>query len=130
MVDRVEPGLERVDHGVVLADYPASQASLARRKPGDPQVAERFEVYVAGVELCNGFGELTDVTEQRARFEHDRAVRRSRGLAVYPIDEKLLEALARMPPSGGNALGLDRLVALVCGTTEIADVLAFDADEV
>jgi lysyl-tRNA synthetase class 2 len=130
MVERVEPALERIDRGVVLAEYPASQASLARRKPGDPQVAERFEVYVAGVELCNGFGELTDAIEQRLRFEHDLAARRSRGLAVYPIDEKLLEALARVPPSGGNALGLDRLVALLCGTTEIADVLAFAADEV
>jgi lysyl-tRNA synthetase class 2 len=130
LVDRVEPALERVDRGVVLAEYPASQASLARRKPDDPQVAERFEVYVAGVELCNGFGELTDPTEQRARFDHDRAVRGARGLPVYPVDEKLLGALARMPPSGGNALGLDRLIALVCGTTQIADVVAFTADEV
>jgi lysyl-tRNA synthetase class 2 len=130
MVESVEPALERIDRGLVLAGYPASQASLARRKPDDPAVAERFEVYVAGVELCNGFGELTDATEQRARFEHDRAERHARGLPVYPVDEKLLDAVARMPPSGGNALGLDRLVALVCGTTVIADVLAFSADEV
>ncbi len=129
MVDHVEPALERLDRGVVLADYPASQASLARRKPEDPHLAERFEVYVAGVELCNGFGELTDPIEQRARFEHDRAERRARGLPQYPVDERLLAALARVPPSGGNALGLDRLVALVCGTTAIADVMAFAADE-
>jgi lysyl-tRNA synthetase class 2 len=129
MVERVEPSLERMDRGVLLLEYPSSQASLARKKPSDPEVAERFELYVAGVELCNGFGELTDPREQRARFEHDQAERRARGLPVYPIDERFLEALARMPPSGGNALGLDRLVALVCGTTEIADVLAFAADE-
>jgi lysyl-tRNA synthetase class 2 len=129
MVERVEPALERIDRGVLLLEYPASQASLARKKPGDPEVAERFELYVAGVELCNGFGELTDAREQRARFEHDQAERGARGLPVYPIDERLLEAVARMPPSGGNALGLDRLVALVCGTTEIAEVLAFTADE-
>jgi lysyl-tRNA synthetase class 2 len=129
MVDRVEPALAQLDRAVVLCDYPASQASLARKKPGDPELAERFEVYVAGVELCNGFGELTDPSEQRQRFERDRAARAALNLPVYPIDERLLEALARMPPSGGNALGLDRLVALVCGTTEIADVLAFTADE-
>jgi lysyl-tRNA synthetase class 2 len=130
MIDCVEPALERVDRGVVLADYPASQASLARRKPDDPELAERFEVYVAGVELCNGFGELTDAAEQRARFEHDRTERGASGLPVYPLDEKLLDALPRMPPSGGNALGLDRLVGLLCGTTRIGDVLAFSADEV
>jgi lysyl-tRNA synthetase class 2 len=130
MVDQVEPALERLDRGVLLTDYPASQASLARRKPGQPDLAERFEAYVAGVELCNGFGELTDPVEQRARFEQDQARRRARGLPVYPIDERLLDALARVPPSGGNALGLDRLIALACGTTEIADVLAFGAEEV
>jgi lysyl-tRNA synthetase class 2 len=129
LVDRVEPALERLDRGVFLVDYPATQASLARRKPEDPALAERFELYVAGVELCNGFGELVDPAEQRERLERDQAERRSRGLPVYPIDERFLEALARVPPSGGNALGLDRLVALACGTTEIADVLAFAADD-
>jgi elongation factor P--(R)-beta-lysine ligase len=81
------------------------------------------------VELCNGFGELVDPVEQRQRFERDRAERRARNLPDYPIDERFLEAVARMPPSGGNALGLDRLVALACGTTKIADVVAFAADE-
>jgi lysyl-tRNA synthetase class 2 len=130
LVDRVEPALAALDHGVMLTDYPATQASLARKKPGDPRVAERFECYVAGVELCNGFGELTDPVEQRARFEKDQKARRAQGLAVYPIDEKLLTALANVPPSGGNAMGLDRLVALACGTTEIGRVIAFTADEV
>jgi lysyl-tRNA synthetase class 2 len=130
LVDCVEPALERMDHGVFLVDYPASQASLARRRLGDPRVAERFELYVAGLELCNGFGELVDATEQRARLEHDRESRRLRGLPVYPVDERFLEALASVPPSAGNALGLDRLVALACGSTDIADFLAFTADEV
>jgi lysyl-tRNA synthetase class 2 len=129
MVDRVEPALARFEHAVFLVDYPASQASLARKKPDDPEVAERFELYVAGVELCNGFGELVDPVEQRTRFEHDQAQRRARGMPVYPIDERLLEALAFLPPSGGNALGLDRLAALACGATEIADVIAFVAHD-
>jgi lysyl-tRNA synthetase class 2 len=129
LVDLVEPGLAVLDHGVFLVDYPATQASLARRKPGEPRLAERFELYVAGVELCNGFGELVDPVEQRARLEADQEARRERGLPVYPIDERFLEALARVPPSAGNALGLDRLIALACGTTEIADVLSFGADE-
>ena len=129
LVDRVEPALESLERGVFLVDYPATQASLARKKPGDPALAERFELYVTGVELCNGFGELVDPVEQRARLERDQAERQALGLPVYPIDERFLDALARVPPSGGNALGLDRLVALACGTTEIAEVLAFTADE-
>jgi lysyl-tRNA synthetase class 2 len=130
LVDRVEPALATASGAVFLVDYPASQASLARRKPEDSRLAERFELYVAGVEVCNGFGELVDPGEQRARLVENQDTRRRRGLPVYPIDERFLADLARVPPSGGNALGLDRLVALVCGTTEIADVLAFTADEV
>jgi lysyl-tRNA synthetase class 2 len=84
---------------------------------------------VHGVELCNGFGELVDPQEQRARFEHDRAARAARGLPVYPIDEKLLDALGALPPSAGNALGLDRLCALAAGTRDIARVMAFTTDE-
>jgi lysyl-tRNA synthetase class 2 len=129
LVDQVEPALARADHAVFLVDYPAPQASLARRRPGDPEVAERFELYVAGVELCNGFGELVDPVEQRARLVQDQATRLARGLPVYPIDEKFLADLGRVPPSAGNALGLDRLAALTCGTTEIGAVVAFTADE-
>ena len=86
---------------------------------------------MAGVELCNGFGELTDPVEQRGRLEHDRAERARLGKPVYPLDERFLAALERgLPESGGNAIGLDRLVALTTGSTAIADVLAFTADEV
>lgn len=130
LVDLVEPGLGVASGGVFLVDFPATQASLARSKPGDTRFAERFELYVAGVELCNGFGELVDPVEQRRRLSRDQETRRARGLPVYPIDERFLAALARVPPSGGNALGLDRLVALACGTTDVADVMAFTADEV
>src|SRR5271165_5201422 len=111
LVDAVEPALARRDRAVFLVDYPATQASLARRKPGDPRVAERFELYVAGVELCNGFGELTDPVEQRARLLADQAERRRRGLPEYPLDERFLEAVAKLPECAGNALGLDRLAA-------------------
>lgn len=130
LVDQVEPALAKLDHALFLTEYPATQASLARKKPGDPRVAERFELYVAGVEVCNGFGELTDAVEQRARFVRDQEERARRGKPVYPLDERFLEALARgMPDSGGNAIGLDRLVALATGSTAIRDVLAFADDE-
>jgi lysyl-tRNA synthetase class 2 len=130
LVDQIEPALAAAPAAVFLVDYPATQASLARRKPEDARLSERFELYVAGVELCNGFGELVDPVEQRARLVHDQETRRARSQPAYPIDERFLEALDRLPPTGGNALGLDRLVALACGTTDIAEVLAFTADEV
>jgi lysyl-tRNA synthetase class 2 len=130
LVDIVEPALAKLDHALFLTEYPATQASLARKKPSDPRVAERFELYVAGVELCNGFGELTDPVEQRARFERDRDERTRLGKPAYPVDERFLEALERgMPESGGNAIGLDRLIALATGSTSIRDVLAFADDE-
>lgn len=125
----VEAGIATLDRGVFVTDYPASQASLARRKPGDPRFAERFELYVAGVELCNGFGELIDPVEQRARLEADQALRRAKGKPVYPIDERFLASLRAMPEAGGNAIGFDRLVALTCGTRAIGDVMAFTDDE-
>ncbi len=130
-VERVEPRLAEVDRALFVVDYPASQASLARKKPADERYCERFELYVGGLELCNGFGELTDPKEQRSRFERDQRERAARGLPVYPIDEKLMNALGRgLPPSAGNALGVDRLTALVCGTTDIRRVLAFSSDDV
>ncbi len=95
------------------------------RKPDDPRVVERFELYAGGLELANAFGELTDPVEQRRRFEEEARVRAARGKAVYPIDEALLAALPRMPPTAGVALGLDRLIMLALGAGDISEVLAF-----
>jgi elongation factor P--(R)-beta-lysine ligase len=128
LVDRVEPAIASLGHPVFLIDYPLSQASLARPNPADPRVCERFELYVGGVELCNGFGELTDPVEQRRRLLADQRTRASLGKPVYPIDERFLAALEEgMPPSAGNALGLDRLVALALGEPDIARVMPFPA---
>lgn len=122
-LDRVEPKLG-VGAPTVLHDWPASMASLARRKPDDPRVAERFEVFVCGLELANGFGELTDAAEQRRRFEADMAKKQALYGERYPIDEDFLAALARgMPESAGVALGFDRLVMLATGAPAIEDVL-------
>lgn len=128
LVERVEPELAASPRPVFLTDFPAPQASLARLRPGDPRVCERFELYIAGHELCNGFGELTDAREQRWRLERDVATRQRLGKPVYPIDERFLDALEEgMPPAGGNALGIDRLVALCLGASNIGDVLPFPA---
>jgi elongation factor P--(R)-beta-lysine ligase len=125
-VDAVEPALSRSKRPVVLTEFPTSQGALARPCPHDPSVSERFEVYVAGVELSNGFGELTDPVEQRRRFESEKERRQRSGAPDQPIDERFLEALREgMPPSGGNALGFDRLVALALGMKGVADVMAF-----
>jgi len=127
---RVDPALAALDRPVILEDWPVPLAALARRKPGDPLTALRFEAYVGGIELANAFGELTCPVEQRARFQHDQATRRDRGRAVYPIDDKLIAALAEgLPPSAGIALGFDRLVMLATGASAIDDVLSFAAAE-
>lgn len=129
-VSRVEPALAAIDRAVLLTDWPVKLSALARRKPDDPRVVERFEAYVGGVELANAFGELTDPLEQRARFVDDQLTREERGRPVYPIDEKLIAALEEgLPPSGGIALGFDRLCMLVGGAAEIRDVLPFGPDE-
>ena len=129
-VDYVEPALAALDAPVFLTDWPVRLSSLARRKPGEPWVVERFEAYVAGIELANAFGELIDPVEQRARFVDDLAERADKGLAQYPIDEKLIAALEEgLPPCAGIALGVDRLVMLVTGATRLRDVLAFTTDE-
>ena len=120
MATKIEPNLPKGP--LLLMDYPAPAASLARLKADDPRVAERWELYVDGLELANAFTELTDPVEQRRRFESARAERRALGEADYPLDEEFLDALARMPPSGGVALGVDRLVMLACGVRDISDV--------
>jgi len=120
----VEPRLLDDERPLFLTDYPAPLASLARLSPEDPRVAERFELYVGGVELANGFGELTDPVEQRRRFERDSALRRSSGLADYPIDERFLAALVDLPPSAGIALGVDRLLMLLLNV-ETLDAASF-----
>ena len=118
-----------VERPCFVCDYPASQASLARLKPGVPPVAARFEFYVDGIELANGFHELVNGTEQRARFAQDLATRRSRGQAEPPLDERLLAALnSGMPDCAGVALGFDRLVAIALGAARLADAMAFSID--
>ena len=114
---------------VFLCDYPAPHGALARLKPQDPLLAERFELYVAGVELCNGFSELTDAAEQRERFEKEQHLRRSLNKTVYPMPQKFLAALNDMPAAAGNALGIDRLVMLIADTDQIDDVVAFTPEE-
>ena len=109
-----------------LFDYPASQAALARIRPGDPPVAERFEVFIDGIELANGFHELADPEEQRRRFEADLAERRRRGLPEVAVDERLLAALSSgLPDCAGVALGVDRLVMLLADAASLDDVMAF-----
>ncbi len=125
LVERIEPGLG-YPRPVFLTHWPASMASLARLRPDDPRYADRVEAYVDGMELSNGFGELIDPVEQRARLTRDQAERARAGLDVYPQDPRFLAALEEgLPPSGGNALGLDRLVMLMTGAPHIDDVLAF-----
>jgi elongation factor P--(R)-beta-lysine ligase len=122
LVEKVEPklGLGRI---TVLDRYPAAEAALARRTADDPRTAERFEVYACGVELANGFGELTDPAEQRRRFEAEMAEKQRLHGESYPIDEELLAALALMPEASGVALGFDRLVLLATHAPHIDHVL-------
>ncbi|WP_439498083.1 EF-P lysine aminoacylase EpmA [Bosea sp. (in: a-proteobacteria)] len=120
--ERIEPHLGR-GRATILCDYPISEAALARPKPGDPRVAERFELYACGVELANAFGELTDPVEQRRRFEADMDEKQRIYGERYPLDEDFLAALAAMPPASGIALGFDRLVMLCTGARRIEDVL-------
>ncbi len=121
----VEPSLPR-SHPVVLRGYPAGAASLARLLPEDPRVADRWEAYAGGLELCNAFGELTDPAEQRRRFEATARFRAEvRHAPAYPLDEEFLADLAHMPPSGGAALGVDRLAMLLLDQPSIDRVRPF-----
>ncbi|MBN1957654.1 MAG: EF-P lysine aminoacylase GenX [Desulfuromonadales bacterium] len=125
IIDRdIEPQLP-ADRPLFLYDYPLEQASLARRKPGSPDVAERVELYIGGLELANGFSELNDQNEQRQRFEQEEKLRRQAGKTPYPTPQKFLDELAQLPPSAGIALGIDRLVMLMSDTHQIEDVVSF-----
>jgi lysyl-tRNA synthetase class 2 len=134
LVEKVEPALPR-DVPVVLKDYPAAAAALSRRKPpvpggkpGHPEVAERWELYIGGLELANAYSELTDAKEQEERFRECAEQRRALGKEVYPLDEEFLDALrAGLPPCAGIAFGVDRLVMLLAGASRIDDVLPFSA---
>jgi elongation factor P--(R)-beta-lysine ligase len=122
LVEHVEPHLGQ-GRLTALYEYPTPEAALARVKAGEPRVAERFEVYACGVELANGFGELTDAAEQRRRFEDEMAEKERRYGERYPLDEDFLAAVAEMPQASGVALGFDRLVMLAAGAVRIDQVV-------
>jgi len=125
-VNLIEPAIAQFQRPVFVIDYPISQAAMARPKAENPRVAERFELYCAGVELCNGYGELTDPAEQAARMHQEVQSRLALGQPELPIDQRFISALHEgLPPSSGNALGFDRLVMLAAGAQALADVVAF-----
>lgn len=124
----VEPHLGK-DRPTFLIEYPVSLAALARTKPGEPLVAERFELYIDGLEVANAFSELTDPAEQRSRFAAAEKLRRSGGKAPYPLPENFLTELETMPESSGIAMGLDRLIMLLTDSVSISDVVAFTPED-
>jgi lysyl-tRNA synthetase class 2 len=124
----VEPHLGN-DRPLFLYDYPAALGSLARLKPGSENLAERFELYIRGMEICNAFSELTDPGEQRIRFEKEVEMRKALDKAVYPLPEPFLKSLKNMPEAAGNALGVDRLIMLFANTVTIDEVVAFTPEE-
>jgi lysyl-tRNA synthetase class 2 len=128
MTEAIEPNLGTLTPTFIY-DYPAERGALARLKTADPTVAERFELYIAGLELANAFSELIDPVEQRRRFQEETAHRAERGQPPYPLPEKFLTDLAAMPPSAGIALGMDRLIMLLTGADSIDDVVAFTPED-
>ena len=128
MVRDIEPRLG-IRKPTFIYDYPAQRGALARLRPQDKAVAERFELYVGGLELANGFSELVDPEEQRRRFEKENENRRGMGKSVYAMPEKFLEDLREMPPSAGIALGIDRLVMIFLDASSIDEVVAFTPEE-
>ena len=128
MVEKIEPHLGR-SKPTFLYDYPAERAALARLKKEDPSLAERFELYIGGLELANAFSELIDPEEQRKRFLSEQAYRRSLSKLSYPLPEKFLNELEAMPPAAGIALGVDRLVMVMLDAHSIDDVIAFAPEE-
>lgn len=128
LVEQVEPNLGQAAP-VFIYDYPAKLGSLARLKKSDPALAERFELYIGGIELANGFSELTKAQEQRLRFENERRLIQDCGRDHGPMPEKFLTDLGNMPEAAGIALGLDRLVMLFTGSESIDEVVAFTPEE-
>ena len=124
MVEYIEPRLG-IDRPTFIYDYPAKMAALAKIKKDDPNIAERFELYIGGLELANGFSELTEAREQRQRFEEASEARAAKYWARYPLPEKFLTALEHLPPCAGIALGIDRLAMILANTDKIDDVVAF-----
>ncbi len=124
----IEPNLG-LDKPIFLYDYPATTCPLAAPRPDQPHLAQRFELYINGLELCNGFTELRDPDEQRRRFTEELTRRQNTGQAVYPMPEKFLDDLHLMPEAAGNALGLDRLVMLFADAASIDEVVAFTPEE-
>jgi lysyl-tRNA synthetase-like protein GenX len=124
LVDYIEPQLG-INKPIFIYDYPAKLAALAKIKKSDPSVAERFELYIGGLELANGFSELTDADEQHRRFEDALRLRARKNWARYAMPEKFLQALQTMPPCAGIALGIDRLVMILANTCQIDDVVAY-----
>ncbi len=124
----IEPKLG-LNRPVFLIDYPAECGALARLKPSNPLLVERFELYICGLELCNAFSELTDATEQRQRFIYEMDCRRAMNKTGYPMPEPFLQSLQRMPPATGNAMGIDRLVMLFADAGKIDDVVSFTPEE-
>jgi lysyl-tRNA synthetase class 2 len=122
--EHVEPQLGRIKPSIIY-DFPISMAALARPKADNPAYAERFELYVAGIEIANAFSELTDQQEQRQRFEHEEQQRRANGKQPYSLPEAFLHELANLPPAAGIALGVDRLIMLLTDADDIAQVVAF-----
>ena len=125
LVEKVEPAFQKMGGVVVLKDYPIEAAALSKKSQKNPTEAERWELYVEGIELANAYSELTDPSEQRARFEACAQERAQRGMPTYGIDERFLSALEKMPPTGGVALGLDRLLMLMRGEKTLDGVLPF-----
>src|SRR5690606_5790179 len=127
MTHLIQPGIP-ANRILLVYDWPASQCALARIRPGDPPVAERFEAFVGPLEVANGYHELRDPAEQRARFEADLRRREAREAVLPPMDERLLASLGKLPDCASVALGVDRLLMALMGTDKVADVLAFPFD--
>ncbi len=126
LIEKIDPRLEEMG-AVFLYDYPESLRSLARLRPGDPRLSERFELYLDGLEICNGFSELTDRLEQEEIFSRYNRQREEEGREPYPVDGRFLEALEKLSPCAGNALGVDRLLMALLGTEEISEVIPYPA---